>query len=254
MDESLMNKVWYIETRPANPLDEENATVFGGGLCVDPSGLILTVASVVTIPSLNQADCIIKARPSSDTSLDSRIVTLIDKFPQFDLALLQVSIFPDEHLDFLSLGDSATVDAADTVYAFVHSNGFLYSGVSGYSNYPFPRDALYPGILERTVIEPPVPVALGRQRQSFNSTHHFRTVASILGNNDVQFRHMHPRLPLVQVTGFGRDPGCAGCPLFRLRDGHLIGLFSLRKHDFHFIIPQTFLKRFVDHVREKHDC
>ncbi|KAH9606414.1 hypothetical protein KSS87_015057 [Heliosperma pusillum] len=251
MDESLMNKVWYIETRPANVQDEENAAVFGGGLCIDPSGLILTVASVVTIRSLSQADCVIRARSSADTCLDSRTVTLIDKFPQLDLALLRVSkLEDDEHLDFLSLGDSASIEAGDWYYAFVHSNRLLYSGVSGYSNYPLPQDALFPGILERTTMEPPV--ALGRE--SFNSTRLFRTVASVVRNTDVQFREMNRRLPLVQVTGFGKDPGCAGCPLFKLEDDDLIGLFSLRSHGFHFIIPQTFLKRFVDHVREKHDC
>ncbi|KAL8100370.1 hypothetical protein AgCh_032575 [Apium graveolens] len=76
MQESLEKKAWIIETRLLNANNTQTRSVYCGGLCVEPGGLTLTAAQVVTLPNIEQKDCVIRARACEDMGF-ARSVQLV---------------------------------------------------------------------------------------------------------------------------------------------------------------------------------
>lgn len=251
MQESLKKKVWIIETRPLNANNTQTRSVYGGGLCVDPSGLILTTAQVVTFPNFDQKDCVIRARAHDDVGF-ARSVQLVAKLPQFDLALLKVSKEDDEVLDFLLINEGVKVEEGVSAFLYGHPHQLVYSCVFGYTSYPFPDNVLLPEMTDETTMTSSG-LLLERKRRP-TSMEKYRTVAPITDRSDVEFHHLHPKLPLVQASGFGVGPGLAGCPLFEYGSGKLIGLCTIQKYSYQFAIPVNLLRKFVEHVRNVYEC
>ncbi|KAK1385634.1 hypothetical protein POM88_023369 [Heracleum sosnowskyi] len=246
MLESLKQKLWIIEPRPLNANNMQTSPVYGGGLCVEPSGLILTAAQVVTLPNFEQEDCVIRARACKDVGF-TRSVQLVAKLPQFDLALLKVSKEDDEVLDFVLINEGVKVEAGVRAFVYGHAHRLFYSYLFGHTCYPFPDNVLLPEMTDETTMTSSG-LLLERKRRP-TSMEKYRTVAPITDMSDVEFHHLHPKLPLVQASGLVIGPGLSGCPLFDYGSGKLIGLCTIQKYSYQFAIPVNLLGKFVDHVQ-----
>lgn len=249
MDLVDKNAIWFIETIPKD--ETIPGIVHGGGICFDPRGYILTVDHVlhVSVSDVGADDCEFHARPYNEESLFERDVKIVKRYPNLDLAVVRVSMKEDEeshNLAYVNIPPAVVVSHSEPLFSWVHQETLLFSFKSGYTCFGFPSDYVVPPDI---LLEATATTAVPGSPPTSLDIKSYRTLASVTDDERSTFLDLHPDLPLLQVTGFDGPGGISGCPVYRHATGELVGIFSISKAPFQYLIPVNFLTHVINAVR-----
>lgn len=233
-------------------------SIVGGAVCIDSSGLLLTVAHILRLSCTSTQQLEYTGRGYRDT--DFRLLDVLQVYDSLDLAVVRVNskfIGEGENFDCISIEDYASleVDRNEEVVSHLHAGRLPFSTKSGFICYPFVHNLEMNNTYQQIFDNLDNTVASyhnttdeeDRTRKGREKFEHleYRNALRCIDWDDKSLNDLHFEMPLIQVQGFGNTAGMSGCPVFRKSDGHMIGLFSFVNYHSQFIIPTSFLRYVV---------
>ncbi|XP_074322461.1 uncharacterized protein LOC141659466 isoform X2 [Apium graveolens] len=231
------NAVFMVETE-----DRVTSQVkHGGAICIDPRGLLVTVAHIIPVSTDVSTNLLITVRPRSAKFFMQADISDVNY--TFDIAFLAIRRDSEnEVFGYVNLPSQISLTEQQRVFSWFHHNvGF--SLVTGKISFPYrSRDVVFPS--SRSTITIGDDLAGLDERTS--RTPRFRTTRGIARTIDKELHNLHPDLPLIEVYNFFGGPGSSGSPVFTSADGSLIGLIMLHHSRRNYVLPIDFIIRYMD--------
>lgn len=221
--------------------DNDSNSITGGGVCISSDGLIITTAVVAPADHVGVQ---VRSRNSSGF----RQAKILDVNSPFDITVLVIDpIEEDERFNFIDFGDDFPIQEGDPLFSWIHSTDIVFSLITGKVSFPF-ESVVFPRLTSKKTIGSALMDELVQFRQNaFLQTLSFRTTGGIVEDKPGGWeilRHLHPKLPIIEVHGFFCDQESYGSPVFD-RDGRFVGLIMLEHCEMNYVLPSNLIKIYI---------